>query len=164
MEQTNATVRVDAARLNFPLAPLHARAGHSFRVLLAGVPADVEGVYVRLFRPDGAYYDVRANEHASGAWTAYAVGTCFPAAGQSSYEVHAEDARGNPTALGAGTLDVAPFSASSSPSEPGAPVRVCEIPTKDGALVQIRMVLDDAGEWVYEAVLPEDGSGKEAGR
>lgn len=160
MEQTNATVRVDAARLNFPLAPLHARAGHSFRMLLAGVPADVEGVYVRLFRPDGAYYDVRANEHAGGAWTAYAVGTCFPAAGRSSYEVHAEDARGNPTALGAGTLDVAPFSASSSPSEPGAPVRVCEIPTKDGALVQIRMVLDDAGEWVYEAVLPE-GGGKE---
>lgn len=157
MEQTNADVRVDVARLNFPLAPLHARAGHSFAVRLKGVPSDVRGVYVRLFRPDGAYYDIRANEHADGSWTAYAVGTCFPSEGASSYEVHADDAHGNPTSLGAGTLDVAPFSASTSPVEPGEAVRVCEIPTKDGALVQVRMVKDESGEWVYEAVLPDGG-------
>ena len=151
-DMVNANVVVNARRLDWPLRAWHARVGHSFSARLHGVPGDVTGVFARVFRVDGSYSDFRANMRPNGEWLLYVIGTAFPSVGSARYELHGTDARGNATALGCGLLDVRGFSVTAEPVEPGAALTVAQIPTADGSFVQIRMVRDTSGEWVYEAV------------
>ena len=66
MDQINAVIDCDVARLDFPLRPWKARVAHNFVALFRRVPADVTGLFVRLFKADGSYFDVTAHEHADG--------------------------------------------------------------------------------------------------
>ena len=152
MDQINAIIHCQPGNLARPTAKLTARQGASFVLGAKNVPDDVTQVYLRIFRPDGAYYDIPGNAHAAGR-TFYAIGTCFPDVGSARWELHATDARGNPTALAFGPLEVLPFSAGGDPVTPGETVTVCQIPTADGAMVQVRMVLDETGHWTYQAVV-----------
>lgn len=117
MDQVNATVDCDVARLNIPLRPWFARAGHGFVALLRRVPADVQGVYCRVFTNMGgnggavAFVDVAALEHADGSWQVRCPATVFPAAGEFKYEVHGVAADDQPCALGEGRLCVQAFGA-----------------------------------------------------
>lgn len=161
MDQINAFVDCDAARLNFPLRTFRARQGHNFVARLRRVPADATGLFVRVFKAGGAYYDVTAHEHADGTWTARISAACLPAVGEFRYEVHATAADGEPCALGEGFLSVEPFSTTTAPVEPGAVQEVAQIPCAGGGFVQVVMKWDGF-EWVPEAVAPAAGAGKEA--
>lgn len=156
-QQINARIKLNPERLNFPLSMIYARVGHSFVLLVEKVPEDCTDPFVRIFRPDGAYFDIPGNIGEDGCLF-YIIGTCFPFVGNAYYEIHATDASGNPTALGEGMLNIKPFSVSTDPMQPGAPVNVAQIPAAGGGYVQIRMVKDSAGEWVYEALnaIPEE--------
>lgn len=164
MDQTNAIIDCDVSRLNFPLRPLHARQGHNFVARFRRVPADVTRLYVRLFKAGGAYYDVTAQEHADGTWTARIPAACFPSTCETEYEVHATAADDEPCAIGRGRLSVGPFSTTAAPAEPGAVQEVARIPCRGGGSVDVVMTWDGY-EWVPEAVAAataNDG-GKEAG-
>ncbi len=150
-DQVNAVVAVDAARLDLPLRPLKARRWHNFVAELRRVPADVTAVFLRLFRENGAYFDVPARERRGGGWTARVPAACLPDAGEFRYEVHATAADDQPAALGEGTLSVAPFSVSSAPVEPGAVQEVAQLPCEGGGFVQVVMRWD-GHEWMPEAV------------
>jgi len=152
MDQLNALIELNPRRLGAQLVSMTARTGHSMRIALKGVPGDVTGVFLRIFKPNGAYFDFPCNEHPNGAWTVYVIGTAFPDQGDATYEVHATDALGHPTALGMGALSVLPFSVTSTPITPGSTVTVAQVPTSDGSFVQIQMVQDEVGQWVYRAV------------
>ena len=151
MEQVNATVDLDVARLDRPLRPFKARQGHNFVALFRRVPADVTGLYVRVFKENGAYFDVAAHEHADGTWTARIAAACFPSAGDFGYEVHAAAADGQPCALGAGWLKVEPFSTTASPAAVGTVQEVAQLPCEGGGFVQVVMKWD-GHEWMPEAV------------
>lgn len=154
MEQINAAVDCDITRLNAPLRPFYARVGHSFVALFRRVPADTTGVFVRLFRADGSYYDVTAHEHADGTWLARIGAACFPAELDGKYEVHAYAADDQPTAIGEGRLVVQPFSATAAAGSvaDGVTQHVTTLPTADGGEVQVVMVYAD-GEWRMQAVV-----------
>lgn len=154
MEQINAAVDCDITRLNAPLRPFYARVGHSFVALFRRVPADTTGVFVRLFRADGSYYDVTAHEHADGTWLARIAAACFPAGLDGKYEVHAYAADDQPTAIGEGRLVVQPFSATAAVGTvpDGETQQVATLPTADGGTVQVVMVYAD-GEWRMQAVV-----------
>lgn len=151
MEQINAEVDCDVSRLDFPLRPFKARAGHSFVALFRRVPADVTGLFVRVFKENGAYFDVTGHEHPDGDWTARIPAACFPAAGEFHYEVHAIAADGQPAAIGEGRLLVQPFSTTSVPIAPGTVQEVAQIPCAGGGFVQVVMKWDGF-EWMPEAV------------
>ena len=151
MEQVNAIVDCDVARLDFPLRAFKARQGHGFVARFRRVPADVTGLFVRVFRADGSYFDVAGHEHRDGGWTVRLSAACFPEVGESRYEVHAVAADGQPCALGEGRLKVDSFSTTTTPTEPGAVQRVAELPTADGGTVQVVMVYED-GAWKMRAV------------
>lgn len=154
MEQINAAVDCDITRLNAPLRPFYARVGHSFVALFRRVPADTTGVFVRLFRADGSYYDVTAHEHADGTWLARIAAACFTAELDGRYEVHAYAADDQPTAIGEGRLVVQPFSATAAVGTvpDGETQQVATLPTADGGKVQVVMVYAD-GEWRMQAVV-----------
>lgn len=153
MDRVNAIINCNVMRLDRDAETIHARVGHSLRIAAKGVPSDVTGLFIRLFRPDGAYYDVPGNEHPNGIWTIYAIGTTVPSEGDSRYEIHASDAYGNPAAIARGRMKVLPFSTTGTPAEPGEVMTIAQIPTADGAMVQVRMVKDESGSWVYQAVV-----------
>lgn len=161
MENVNAVIDLNVRRLNFPLVPLHPCKGRSFTVLLRNVPADVTDVHLRVFNAEGAFYDIRANERRDGTRLAYVIGTCFPAAANVIYEIHATDARGNPAALGWGVCSVGDFSAPADAVEPSAPLQVAKIPAKDGGWVSVCMIKDEFGNWVYEADVSQAGTQQE---
>lgn len=150
MEQVNAIVDCDVARLDRPLRPFKARQGHGFVALFRRVPADVEGLFVRVFRSGGEYFDVTAHEHRGGEWTARVPAACLASEGEFGYEVHATASDGQPCAIGAGRLAVEAFSTTAAPTE-GAVQKVAELPTADGGTVQVVMVYSD-GEWKMRAV------------
>lgn len=151
MDQINAEIDCDASRLDFPLRPLKARRWHNFVAELRRVPADVTAVFLRLFRSDGAYFDVAARERFGGGWTARVPAACLPDAGEFRYEVHATASDDQPAALGEGRLLVQPFSVSSAPMEPGAVQEVAQLPCEGGGFVQVVMRWD-GHEWMPEAV------------
>lgn len=164
MEQINAEIDCDVSRLDVPLRPFKARQGHNFVVRLRRVPADVTGLYVRIFRGNGAYYDVAAHEHADGSWTARIAAECLTEAGESRYEVHAVAADGQPCAIGEGRLVVGPFSATTAPVAPGTVQEVAQLPCEGGGFVQVVMKWD-GHEWMPEAVAPATANGgTEGGR
>lgn len=107
MEQVNAVVDCDVARLNIPLRPWFARRGCGFVALLRRVPADVRGVFVRIHTGIGAHEDVNANEHADGSWVVRVPASCFAADGERVYEVRGIAADDQPCAIGEGRLNVA---------------------------------------------------------
>ena len=150
MDQINAEVDCDVSRLDFPLRAWKARQGCNFVALFRRVPADVTGLFVRVFRANGAYFDVSAHEHPGGEWTVRIPATCFPAGGDFKYEVHATASDDQPAAIGEGRLAVAEFSSGSTPTE-GEVRQVAELPTEDGGTVQVVMVYED-GAWTMRAV------------
>lgn len=163
MDQMNAIIDCDVTRLNFPLRTLQARQGHNFVARFRRVPADATRLYVRLIKPNGAYYDVTAREHADGTWTVRIPAACFPAAGEFEYEVHATAADDEPAAIGSGRLFVRPFSTTLTPAEPGAVQEVARIPCEGGGFVDVVMKWDGY-EWVTEAVAAATANdNKEAG-
>lgn len=154
MEQTNAIIDCDVTRLDVPLRSWKARQGRNFVALLRRVPADVTGLFVRVFRANGVYFDVQAHEHPGGEWTVRIPATCFPAVGDFRYEVHATAADDQPTAIGEGRLVVQPFSATAAVGTvpDGETQQVATLPTADGGKVQVVMVYAD-GEWRMQAVV-----------
>jgi hypothetical protein len=109
-DQTNAIVDCDVARLNAPLRTWFARAGHNFVARFRRIPADVTGVFVRIFQEGDTYFDVDAIFHFSGEWSVSLSASTFPAAGTFRYEVHATASNDEPCALGEGRIEVQPFS------------------------------------------------------
>ncbi|MBQ6140820.1 MAG: hypothetical protein IJI54_05985 [Kiritimatiellae bacterium] len=154
MDQINAVIDCDVARLDFPLRPWKARVAHNFVALFRRVPADVTGLFVRLFKADGSYFDVTAHEHADGIWLARIGAACFPAELDGKYEVHAYAADDQPAAIGEGRLVVQPFSATAAVGTvpDGETQQVATLPTADGGTVQVVMVYAD-GEWRMQAVV-----------
>ena len=151
MEQINAIVDCDVARLDAPLRPCKARQGHNFVALFRRVPADVTGLYVRVFKANGAYFDVTAHEHPDGGWTVRIPAACFPEAGEFRYEVHALAADDQPAAIGEGRLAVASFSTTTTPAVIGEVQEVAQLPCAGGGFVQVVMKWDGY-EWMPEAV------------
>ena len=153
MEQINAQVDCDITRLNAPLRPFYARVAHSFVALFRRVPADTTGVFVRVFKADGSYFDVTAHEHADGTWLARIGAACFPAVVDGKYEVHAYAADDQPTAIGEGRLVVQPFSATAAAGSvpDGTVQQVAELPTSSGSTVQVVMVYAN-GEWQMQVI------------
>lgn len=151
MEQINAVIDCDVSRLDFPLHTMKARAGHNFVALIRRAPADVTGLFVRVFRENGAYFDVSAHEHPGGEWVARIPAACFPAPVDSKYEIHATASDDQPAAIGEGRLVVAPFSTTTSPIEPGTVQEVAQLPCEGGGFVQVVMKWDGF-EWMPEAV------------
>ena len=152
MDQINAEIDCDVSRLDFPLRTMKARAGHNFVALIRRAPADLTGLFVRIFRADGvSYFDVTAHEHPGGEWVARIPAACFPMPAESKYEIHATAADDQPAAIGEGRLVVAPFSTTTSPIEPGTVQEVTQIPCEGGGYVQVLMK-HDGFEWVPCAV------------
>ena len=58
-------------RLGEALPTMHAKALHSLTLLLRGVPGDVSGVAVRVYQPDGTYYEAPAAMRPDGTGTVY---------------------------------------------------------------------------------------------
>ena len=151
MEQINAVVDCDVSRLDFPLRPFKARQGHNFVVRFRRVPTDVTELFVRVFKANGAYFDVTAFEHIDGTWTARIPGACFPSEGDFRYEVHATASDNQPTAIGEGVLQVKPFSTTTTPVPVGTVQEVAQLPCEGGGFVQVVMKWDGY-EWMPEAV------------
>ncbi len=151
MEQVNATVDCDVSRLDRPLRPFRARQGHCFVALFRHVPADVTAVFVRVFRENGAYFDITAHEHRGGEWTARIPAACFPSAGDFGYEVHATAADEQPCAIGTGWIRVESFSTTTTPVAVGTVQEVAQLPCAGGGFVQVVMKWDGY-EWMPEAV------------
>ena len=151
MEQTNAIVDINVMRLNCQLPTFNARQGHNFVALFRRVPADVTGLFVRVFKSNGAYFDVSGHEHANGSWSVRIPAACFPVAGDFRYEIHATSADDQPAAIGEGPLSVAPFSTTTAPVEPGTVQEVAQLPCDGGGFVQVVMKWD-GHEWMPEAV------------
>lgn len=151
MDQINAEIDCDISRLDFPLRPFKARQGHNFVALFRRVPADVTGLFVRVFKTNGAYFDVTAHEHPDGGWTVRIPAACFPSAGESRYEVHATAADDQPAAIGEGRLLVQPFSTTTAPVKPGTIQEVAQLPCAGGGFVQVVMKWDGY-EWMPCAV------------
>lgn len=151
MEQINAIVDCDVARLDAPLRPWKARQGHNFVALFRRVPADVTGLFARVFKANGAYFDITGHEHPDGGWTVRIPAACFPNAGEFRYEVHATAADDQPAAIGEGRLSVASFSTTTTPIEPGTVQEVAQLPCEGGGFVQVVMKWDGF-EWVQAAV------------
>lgn len=158
MDQLNARINIRPDALQFPLSTVHTRLGMSAVLRLYGVPDDVTGVFVRIFKRDGAHFDIPTNLHTDGTRCAYVIGTCFPDTGATYYEVHATDARGNATSLGRGMVWTRPHSVTGTPIAPGEAVQVAQIPAKSGGMVNVYMVQDEFGSWVYEAETVEGES------
>ena len=151
MNQINAVVYCDVSRLDFPLRAWKARQGHNFVALFRRVPADVTKLFVRVFRENGAYFDVTAHEHTDGGWTVRIPAACFPTAGEFKYEVHAMASDDQPAAIGEGRLFVDPFSTTTTPIAPGTVQEVAQLPCEGGGHVQVVMRWDGY-EWMPEAV------------
>ena len=151
MEQINAEIDCDVSRLDFPLRAWKARQGHNFVARFRRVPADVTKLFARVFKANGAYFDVTGHEHPDGGWTVRVSAACFPEAGEFKYEVHATAADDEPAAIGEGRLMVAPFSTTTEPVPVGTVQEVAQMPCEGGGFVQVGMKWDGY-EWVQEAV------------
>lgn len=151
MEQVNAEIECDVSRLNFPRRPWYARQGHGFVARLLRVPADVTKVFARVFRANGAYFDVTGHEHRDGSWTVRIPAACFPEAGDFHYEIHGVSADDEPAAIGEGQLLVQPFSTTTTPLPIGTVQEVCQMPCEGGGYVQVVMKWDGY-EWMQQAV------------
>ena len=112
-EQINAVIDCDITRLNAPLRPFFARQGCNFVALFRRVPADVTGVFCRVFKASGST-DVDALPNADGSWLCRMDAACFPAVLDSKYEVHAQAVDGESVAIGEGRLVVEAFSAANA--------------------------------------------------
>lgn len=152
MDQINAEIDCDVSRLDFPLRAFKARAGHNFVALFRRVPADVTSLFVRVFKANGAYFDVTAREHPDGRWTVRIPAACFPDEGDFKYEVHATAADDQPAAIGEGRLLVRPFSTTTTPIAVGTVQKVAQLPCQGGGFVQVVMKWDGF-EWMPEAVV-----------
>ena len=141
--QVNAIVEIDVARLNRPLRPFFARQLHSFVAEIRGIPTDCDRVVCRVFRKGegNGFFDIPVSVGPDGAY-AYIIGTCFNDVGTSKYEIHAFDAEGNSTALGAGEILSLPFSASGEPLEVGEERPVMTIQDANGGTHTITAIWD----------------------
>ena len=144
MDQVNAIIDCDVTRLNFPLRPFYAKRYKSFVALIRNAPADVQAVKVRVWKAndENVYYDFPANPKPNGEWLCYIIGTAFPESGASRYEVHATDAKDNPTALGGGEVLVGAFAYTDVSATPGATVDIDTIHDSHGNVLILRAVYD----------------------
>ena len=144
MDQVNAIIDCDVTRLNFPLRPFYARRYKSFVALIRKAPDDVQAMKIRVWKAGDAnvYYDFPCNPKPDGSWLCYIIGTAFPESGASRYEVHAADAKDNPTALGAGEVLVGPFAYTEDTATPGAKVDIETIHDARGNVLILRAVYD----------------------
>ena len=141
--QVNAIVEIDVARLNRPLRPFFARQLHSFVAEIRGIPTDCDRVVCRVFRKGegNGFFDIPVSVGPDGAY-AYIIGTCFNDVGTSKYEIHAFDAEGNSTALGAGKIFAEPFSATGKPLDIGEERPVMTIKDRNGGTHTITAIWD----------------------
>ena len=153
MEQINAFVKCDITKLNFPLRPFKAAQGHSFVAKFENVPADITGLYVRIFKENGSYYDVSGKELPDG-WIVRIPAACFAVAGEFKYEVHAFSRDDEPCAIGEGAVSVAPWSYTTDPVPVGTVQDVAQIPCENGGFVQVVMKWDGF-EWMPQAIVQE---------
>ncbi len=152
MEQINAIIDLNVDKLDFPLRTLKAKQAHNFVAVIRNVPTDVSDVYLRVFKENEAYFDISAHEHTfRGVWSVRVSAACFPSAGNFSYELHATAADDEPVALGAGNLQIAPFSYTTTPIAVGTVQEVAQLPCDGGGFVQVLMKWDGY-EWMPEAV------------
>lgn len=155
MKPYNATITANVERLNFPLATMFARQYAAFRVLITNVPCDLSGVFLRLFNVGGtAFQDfaavmVPANERPD-SWRVTIPATTLADYGRRTFEVHAELEDGDKTAIGRGHCVVFPFSQGGAAPEPGTPISVAKMPTRDGGFVNCWATMDGTGEYTYE--------------
>lgn len=151
---TNAIIRLDVGNLNIPTETIKARFASSFTAKLVNAPMEVSGLFLRIFKTDKeSYFDCPASQDSNGDWSCYIIGTCFPAAGESFYEVHATDDVGNPTSLGSGKLIVQPFTAGNTPLPAGSVISVATLPDGTGALHQVVAVnigTADKPDWSWQ--------------
>ena len=154
MEMYNAIIDIDVERLNLPRRPIFVRQSHAHALKLRGVPADVTNVYVRLFRANGAYFDVAAHEHPDGTYSVRIPSGTLPDVGEFPYEVHARDRMNDSVALGEGTLHVQSFTTTTNPDKPVEPQVVTEMPCEGGGVVQVVQVWDGY-DWVQKAIVKE---------
>lgn len=155
MDMVNAVIPLSPDRLNFPLRPWMARQGHGFVAKFSNVPADITGLYVRIFKEDGAYFDQSGVEHRDGTWSVRVKGVCFPVVGEFKYEVHAKGCDDEPVALGDGLLCVQAFSITNDALPVGTQQLVTEMPCEGGGVVQTVMVWDGF-TWVLQAIHNEE--------
>jgi len=138
---TNAIIPIDIRNLAKALPQIEARFASSSTVRLVNVPEDATGVYIRVFKADKeSFFNCPANQDDNGDWECYIIGTCFPAACKTIYEVHAYDQNGNDTSLGRGVLDIEPFTVGGTPVVQGQSITVATLPDETGALHQVRAV------------------------
>ena len=144
MDQVNAIIDIDVTRLNFPLRPMYARRYKSFVALIRNAPDDLQAVKIRVWKAgtENCYYDFPCNPKPDGSWRSYIIGTAFPDVGASRYEVHATDAKGNPTALGRGEILVGKFAYTDVPATPGAEIDIETIHDREGNVLILRAVYD----------------------
>ena len=144
MDQVNAIIDLDVTRLNFPLRPMYAKRYKSFVALFKNAPDDVQAVKVRVWKANdpNVYYDFPANPKPDGSWLCYIIGTAFPESGAARYEVHATDAKDNPTGLGGGEVLVGAFAYTNVPATPGAAVDIETIHDAHGNVLILRAVYD----------------------
>lgn len=147
----NAIIKVNVQRLNFPLATLFARRYSAFRFVITNVPADLSGVFIRIFSGDeSSFNDYPAIMALYGNWCFSLPCLAFSDTGYFIYEIHAENDKGEKVALGRGVVNVKPFSAGGAAGSVGTPVVVAKMPTKDGKWVNCWATMDETGEYVYE--------------
>lgn len=160
MENVNARIQTNVARLNVPLMTLFARQHSAFRAVVANVPDDLCGVFLRIVSAAGSFTDFSAvRRRAPGEWRVSVPSFAFADAGTVAYEIHAEDECGECVALGSGVAVVCPFTSGGAAPAPGTPVAVAKMPVKGGGWVNCVAVMDETGEYTYEfeKVPAEDG-------
>jgi len=160
MENVNARILTNVARLNVPLQTLFARQHSAFRAVVANVPDDLFGVFLRIVSAAGSFSDFPAVRlPASGEWRVSVPAAAFAKADTVAYEIHAEDDCGECVSLGSGVAVVGPFTSGGVAPAPGTPLTVAKMPVKGGGWVNCVAVMDETGEYTYEfeKVSSEDG-------
>ena len=147
-EQINLVIDADVTRLDAALPPMRARAGCEFVARVHGVPADCMGVVFRVSCGRG-FYDFPASCNANGEWTCRILPMAFPRVASEWYEVRAESADGQSTAIGRGRVLVGEWSAGTAQTFDARKRFVATIFDELGSQHAIWAVRNDVGEWTY---------------
>lgn len=147
MDQLNAVIRVDVSRLNFPTATIHARIGSEFVARFRGVPDDVTNAVLRVYNVGSGYNDINCHRCTNGDIFCRIPGACFLTTGSAHYELRADAASGNGTAISVGLIEVGAFSWDGTPVPPGPPVVITKVTDLAGNAHTLRAIQDDDGNW-----------------
>ena len=101
-------IYVDVKRPDRSLVRLPAAKGSSLEFTLAGLPSDLQRVFVHVGRPNAATVGVaEASLLPDGTWSVYLSGFYFPVAGTAEWFLSAKDRLGNAKWFGRGAVDIA---------------------------------------------------------